>query len=286
MEIIIGKNAGFCYGVKNAVVNTEEQLKENKNIYCLGELVHNRQVVEKLENSGLKIVDKLADSKNKIIIRAHGTEKKTYEDAKKMNIEILDYTCPNVLKIHNIAKEFASKGYYIFLIGEKKHPETIGNISFCGENSFLIENENEIKEAINNFENSKLNKLLIITQTTFSLEKFNLYVDIIKNNLNENVELVVKNTICNATKIRQEETEQISKKVDFMIIVGGKNSSNTKKLFQIAKTNCKNSIIIETKEELNLEDIKNYKTIGIMAGASTPDYIIEDIYNTISNYIN
>ena len=282
MEIIIGKNAGFCYGVKNAVVNTEEQLKENKNIYCLGELVHNKQVVEKLENSGLKIVDKLEDAKNKIIIRAHGTTKETYEEAKKMNIEVFDYTCPNVIKIHNIANDFANKGYYIFLIGEKKHPETIGNISFCGSNSFLIESENEIKDAINSFENSKLKKLLIITQTTFSLEKFNLYTSIIKNYLNEDIELVIKNTICNATKIRQEETDEISRKVDFMIIVGGKNSSNTKKLFQIAKNNCENSIIIETKDEINIEDIKKYNTIGIMAGASTPDYIIDEIYNVLN----
>lgn len=282
MEIIIGKNAGFCYGVKNAVINTEERLKENKNIYCLGELVHNKQVVEKLENSGLKIVDKLEDAKNKIIIRAHGTTKETYEEAKKMNIEVFDYTCPNVIKIHNIANDFANKGYYIFLIGEKKHPETIGNISFCGSNSFLIESENEIKDAINSFENSKLKKLLIITQTTFSLEKFNLYTSIIKNYLNEDIELVIKNTICNATKIRQEETDEISRKVDFMIIVGGKNSSNTKKLFQIAKNNCENSIIIETKDEINIEDIKKYNTIGIMAGASTPDYIIDEIYNVLN----
>lgn len=281
MEIVLGKTAGFCYGVRNAVQNAEEKLKKHKNVSCLGELVHNGQVIKKLEKLGLKIVERVEDSNNKVIIRAHGIAKEIYHKAKKLDIEIFDFTCPNVLKIHKIADEYASKGYYIFLIGGKNHPESLGTISFCGKNSYLIEKKEEIDEAIKSFKDSNIKKLLIIVQTTFSLEKFNSYVMQIKQKIDEDVELQVKNTICNATKIRQEETCEISKKVQCMIIIGGKNSSNTKKLYDIAKENCENTMIVETKDELDAEAIKQFEKIGIMAGASTPDDSIEGVIKVI-----
>ena len=134
---------------------------------------------------------------------------------------------------------------------------------------------------MNNFNKSQINKILIIAQTTFSLENFEIIVEAIKKEINSNVELEIKNTICNATKIRQEETNQISKKVQCMIIIGGKNSSNTKKLYDIAKINCKNAFIVEKKEELPIDRIKNFKKIGIMAGASTPNESITDIIKLI-----
>lgn len=281
MEIVLGKTAGFCYGVRNAVQKAEEKLKKHKNVSCLGELVHNGQVIRKLEKLGLKMIERVEDSNNKVIIRAHGIAKEIYHKAKKLNIEIFDFTCPNVLKIHKIADEHASKGYYIFLIGGKNHPESLGTISFCGKDSYLIETKEEIDEAIKSFKDSNIKKLLIIVQTTFSLEKFNSYVRQIKQKIDEDVELQVKNTICNATKIRQEETCEISKKVQCMIIIGGKNSSNTKKLYDIAKENCENTIIVETKDELDAKAIKQFEKIGIMAGASTPDDSIEDIIKVI-----
>ena len=282
MEIILGKTAGFCYGVKNAVTNTENILKEQKETYCLGELVHNGQVIKKLENMGLKIVDNIEESSDRIIIRAHGIPKDVYQKAKKMNINVLDYTCPKVLKIHEIAEEYANKGYYIFLFGGKKHPESIGTISFCGQNSYLIETKDEIDNAMQSFINSKIKKLLIIVQTTFSMEKFVEYANIVKENVEKDIDIEIKNTICNATKIRQEETEKISKAVDCMIIIGGRNSSNTKKLYDIAKENCINSFIIETKDELNINQIETFEKIGVMAGASTPKESIDDVINKIS----
>ncbi len=283
MEIVLGKTAGFCYGVRNAVQKAEEKLKKHKKVSCLGELVHNGQVIRKLEKLGLKIVEKVEDSNNKIIIRAHGIAKEIYHKAKKLNIEIFDFTCPNVLKIHNIADEYASKGYFVFLIGGKNHPESLGTISFCGEDSYLIEKEEEIDEAIKILKKSNIKKLLIIVQTTFSLEKFNRYVEKIKKKIGEDIVLQVKNTICNATKIRQEETCEISKKVQCMIIIGGKNSSNTKKLYDIAKENCKNTIIVETEDELDAKSIKQFEKIGIMAGASTPDDSIQGVIKVIEN---
>ena len=130
MEIMLGKTAGFCYGVKNAVQKTEEKLEEYNELFCLGELVHNRQVINKLEMSGLKLVEKIDEAKDKIIIRAHGIPKEIYHEAKRLGIDIFDFTCPNVLKIHKIADEYSSKGFYIFLLGGKNHPESLGTISF------------------------------------------------------------------------------------------------------------------------------------------------------------
>lgn len=283
MEIILGKTAGFCYGVKNAVLNTEEKLKEHKNLYCLGELVHNGQVIKKLENLGLKIIEELDNSDNKVIIRTHGISKEVYNKAKQMNIELLDFTCPKVSKIHDIAQEYSDNGYYIFLIGGRKHPETLGTISFCGENSYIIEEEKQIMEGINLLEKSNIKNLLIIVQTTFSIEKFNIFIEIIKENVGEDIKIDIKNTICSATKIRQEETEKISKDVDCMIIIGGKNSSNTKKLYDIAKRNCINTFIIETKNEIKKKQIENFDKIGIMAGASTPMESINEVIEKITN---
>lgn len=283
MDIVLGKTAGFCYGVRNAVLKAEEKLKMHKKVCCLGELVHNGQVIRKLEKMGLRIVERVEDSNNKIIIRAHGIAKEIYHKAQKLNIEVFDFTCPNVLKIHKIADEYSKKGYYIFLIGGKNHPESIGTISFCGNNSYLIETEEEVDEAVKTLEKSNIKKLLIIVQTTFSLEIFNFYVEKIKEKIEGNIELQVKNTICNATKIRQEETCEISKKVQCMIIIGGKNSSNTKKLYDIARENCKNTMIVETKDELDTNIVKKFEKVGIMAGASTPDESIEEVIKAIEN---
>lgn len=281
MEIIVGKTAGFCYGVQNAVTKTEELLKDNKNICCLGELVHNGEVIKKLEKMGLNVVENIENANDKVIIRAHGIPKEIYNKAQKLNIEIFDYTCPNVLKIHKIAEEYVKNGYFIFLIGKKEHPEIIGTISFCGNNSYVLEKADDIPEAIEKFNESHINRLLIIAQTTYSLENFKLIAENIKKEITSNVELVIKNTICNATKIRQEETNKISKEVECMIIVGGKNSSNTKKLYDIAKINCPNAFIVENREELPIDKIKSFEKIGIMAGASTPGESIKDIIEMI-----
>lgn len=278
MEIIIGKTAGFCYGVKRAVEGAREEIKEEKKeVYCLGEIVHNKQVVKELEKEGIKFIENIEEAKGKTIIRAHGVPKEEYDRAEKLNIKLIDYTCPNVLKIHEIANRYSEKDYYIFLCGNKKHPENIGTISYCGKAFSIIENENDVHQAIEDFKKSKLQRLLLISQTTYSLEKFYIIEKILNDELEKNIELVIKNTICKATELRQKETEEISKKVEYMIIIGGENSSNTKKLYEIAKNNCKNCICIETAKDLNLEEIKKYNIIGIMAGASTPQNSIKDV---------
>lgn len=278
MEIIVGKTAGFCFGVNNAVTKTQEILKQKDNVYCLGEIVHNKQVTEELETEGLNIIDEIKKAKNNVIIRAHGEPQETYTLAEKLGIEILDLTCPKVLRIHKIAKEYSNKGYYILLIGHKEHPETIGTISYCGKNSEIIENEEDIEKKLNSFYKTNIKKILILVQTTYSLEKFNRIIEKIKKELkNKEIEIKIENTICDATKIRQDETNKLSKEVDAMIIIGGKHSSNTNKLYEIAKAYCKNSFLIETKNEIDIKIIKKFKKIGIMAGASTPKKSIDSV---------
>ena len=285
MEVIVGKTAGFCYGVKRAINGAMEQV-ENNNLFCLGEIVHNKQVIEQLEKRGIKFIDDINQIKTKntkVIIRAHGIQKEIYEKAKKKDIEVLDYTCPNVLKIHEIAKEYEQKGFYIILCGKREHPENIGTISYCGKNYSIVQDEKEVKEALEKFEKTSIIKLLVISQTTYSIEKFNQIVEMIKSEVKDEKELVIKNTICRATELRQKETQELSKEVDFMIIIGGKNSSNTMKLYEIAKSSCKNSVCIETVEELNIDNLKQYEKIGIMAGASTPKESIDDVLSKLND---
>ena len=172
MEIVVGKTAGFCFGVKRAVDGAKEQINKNKKIFCLGEIVHNKQVVDELESEGIIFINNIEEANGKTIIRAHGVEKNIYEKANELNIELVDYTCPNVLKIHKIADEYSKNGYYIFLCGSKKHPENIGTISHCGNNYSVIEKEDDVFKALDRFKKSKFKKLLLISQTTYSLEKF------------------------------------------------------------------------------------------------------------------
>lgn len=282
MEIILGKKSGFCYGVQNAVEKAETEVANSKEtIYCLGELVHNKTVTSNLENKGLVFIENLEQTKGKTIIRAHGIEKEVYEDAKKRNIELIDLTCPNVLKIHDLANEYSKKGYYIILIGKKGHPETIGTISFCGENSKIIYDLDEVEQVIIDIKKANFKKVLVISQTTYSLKKFDDIVNEISNNISKDIKLEVKNTICLATELRQKETDEISKQADIMIVVGGKNSSNTTKLYEICISNCKKVIHIEDEKELKLDEISKYNKVGIVAGASTPKVTIDNVVNLL-----
>ena len=285
MDIIVGKTAGFCFGVKRAVEGSlKEASKNSEKVYCLGELVHNKEVINKLENSGIVVItniEEIKEEKAKLIIRAHGIDKRIYDKANQKKINIIDFTCPLVSKIHNIAEEYKGKGYYIFLVGSKTHPEIIGTASHCGDNYSIIETADEIENEINKLLNTKFNNLLVIVQTTFSTEKFEMIEKIIKEKIDSKVNTVIKNTICNATEQRQIETGEISKQVELMIIIGGKNSSNTRKLYEIAQKHT-NSLLLETAEEINLKELKNYNKVGIMAGTSTPIEIINDIINKLN----
>lgn len=283
MEVIIGKTSGFCYGVKNAVDKANEELdNSSENIYCIGELVHNKQVTNKLQEKGLIFIENIDEANGKTIIRAHGIKKEIYQKAKELNIELKDLTCPKVLKIHETVEEYSKNGYYIFLVGIANHPETIGTYSFCGENSSIIENINDLDEVVAKFQKTNLNKALLITQTTYNLKELEEIGQKLKEMLKQ-IELKIINSICLSTESRQKEAYLLSKQVQLMIIVGGRNSSNTRKLYDISIKNCENVIFAETKEDLDMNFIKQFEKIGVMAGASTPYESIDNIVESIKN---
>lgn len=277
MEIKVGKLAGFCGGVINSVTKTDQILNDGVKTYCLGELVHNKQVVDKLEAKGLVLIDSLEEVEegSRVIIRAHGVPNSVYELAKEKKIELFDLTCPNVLRIHEKAIKLVEEDYYIVLIAQKDHPEAIGTISFCGRDSLILEDVDGISFAIEEIKKSNKKKVAVISQTTYSMIKFEKIVEELSKELN-NYELKIDNTICSATELRQKETSKLAEEVDAMIIIGGKNSSNTKKLYDLVSTKCMNTFIIETVKDLDV-DFTKFGTVGIMAGASTPKESIEEV---------
>lgn len=275
MDLIIGKNSGFCFGVKRAVDGIENDCKKYGKIKCLGEIVHNETVVESLEGKGVTFIDSINEVNNNDIlaIRAHGVPKDIYDIARYKNLKIRDYTCPKVAKIHEQIKEAQESGYDIILIGKKSHPEVIGSKSYA-EKVYLIEDIEEI-EAL-----PELGKVFSIVQTTFSMKKYKEIKEKLKLKYN-NIKFV--DSICLSTKSRQEECADIAKKVQFMIIIGGKNSSNTKKLYEVACLNCENCIIIQDEYDKKIEECKKYGIIGIMSGASTPINTIQKVADRICN---
>ena len=281
MEIIVGKYAGFCSGVANTVSKAEEEVKKGK-IYCLGELVHNGQVINSLEKKGMITVDNIEDVPNnsRIIFRAHGEPKTTYTRAEEKGLEVVDLTCGKVKSIHNKVQKYSDKAF-IIIIGKKKHPEVIGTKGFAGENSFVVENEDDILDAYMEYEKTNLGLVYIVAQTTFSSKIFDVLAEEIKKNFCE-ADCVIDKTICMATEQRQGETKELAKIVDKMIIIGGKNSSNTKELAKLAEEKCKNVYLIETVDELTNAKFSKEDKVGIMAGASTPQKSIEEV----SNFLN
>ena len=273
--IEVGKTAGFCGGVSLCIKRLNEEVNANDVVYCLGEVVHNKDVVSDFEEKGVIFVDSLDDIPDGSIVafRAHGVVKSIYEDAEKRGMRIVDLTCPKVFNIRNIVKPYLDDAY-IILIAQKTHPEALSTISFCGDNSCIVEDISDLDlSKMNNF-----SRVVVIAQTTFNEKKFLEYCDIIKNKFNG--EVIVNNTICNATHIRQEETRDMAKNKDTMIIIGGKNSSNTRKLYDISSEFCSNTLICENISDLDVSKV--FGNIGIMAGASTPKNVIDEVFKAVN----
>ena len=271
----VGKTAGFCGGVSLCIKRLNEEIDINDVVYCLGEVVHNKDVVSDFEEKGVIFVDCLDDIPDGSIVafRAHGVVKSIYEDAEKRGMRIVDLTCPKVFNIRNIVKPYLDDAYVI-LIAQKTHPEALSTISFCGDNSCIVEDISDLDlSKMNNF-----SRVVVIAQTTFNEKKFLEYCDIIKNKFNG--EVIVNNTICNATHIRQEETKDMAKNKDTMIIIGGKNSSNTRKLYDISSEFCTNTLICENIFDLDVSKV--FGNIGIMAGASTPKNVIDEVFKAVN----
>lgn len=277
MEIIVGKNAGFCYGVERAVTEAKKEISQHENTYCLGEIVHNQNVVDELKNLGIKFIDSIEEARGKTIIRAHGVSKEVYKKAQEGNITLKDLTCPSVLKIHKIVQDYSQRGFFIVLTGKQNHPEVIGIQSYCGEKYEIISSKEEIPHLLEKLK--KEENILLISQTTYNSSKFDEVAKLLQKEATQNIE--IKKTICPSTEIRQKETEEMAKSVDAMIIIGGKKSSNTNKLYDISCKFCNNVIFISDNKELDLKSIEGIQKIGIMAGASTPKMEIDKVKEKI-----
>lgn len=277
MEVILAKTAGFCFGVKLAVDCVYDKSKNDK-IYTYGPIIHNKNVVKDLEKQGVEIIEDLEkDINGKVIIRSHGVPPKVYELLNEKNLDYIDCTCPFVKKIHRIVDENYKNGKNIIIIGNKNHPEIIGINGFCN-NTALIANS---IEEFNNLCIDKNKDYILVSQTTYDITTFQKLVENIKES---NIQIF--NTICNATNDRQKEALELSKQVDYMIVLGDTNSSNTQKLYEICKKNCKNTYLCETIEDLQLNISEKNVKIGITAGASTPSAIIKEALNRMSEIEN
>lgn len=269
MEIIIAENAGFCFGVKRAIKLAEKTLNSVEKAYSHGELIHNPQVVKKFSDKGLKTISEFKNQQSgTVVLRSHGTHPSIKKEIELSGHKYVDCTCPVLLSMYRRIEKKIKDGYEIIIIGNNEHPEIKAMIGYCGEKYCVI---NSVEEA-NLIKNKK--NLYIISQTTNLVEKFSKISDIIYSN-NDNV--IIENTICDATTDRQVSCEQLSKKVDCMIVIGGYNSSNTNKLYEIAKDFCNVVYRIETLSDLPLSEVVKYKKIGLTAGASTPDWLIEEV---------
>lgn len=286
MEVYIGKTAGFCSGVKNAINKAEEITSKKTGIYCLGEIVHNKQVIKSLEANGMITINNIEEVPNgeTVIFRAHGEAKKIYEIAKEKKLEIIDTTCGKVKAIH-IKVEREKENAFIIIVGKKQHPETIGIKGFSGENSFIIEDEDDILDAYIEYEKTNLGKVFVIAQTTFSSQLFDKIVEQIETNFIE-ADVVVDKTICDTTEIRQAETKKMAKEFYYMFIIGGKNSANTIELVKIAQAYCENVYSIETVEDIKHLKFDANKNAGIIAGASTPQESILGVKEYLEGVTN
>ena len=279
MKVIKAKTAGFCFGVKRAVDTVYEQVDACSSlIYTYGPIIHNEEVVRDMESKGVVVLRSEEEldalEKGTVIIRSHGVGKWIYDKLEARNIRIVDATCPFVKKIHNIVRKASAEGAHIVIIGNPDHPEVQGIRGWAGEKVTVVQD----KESAEGVDFGKKEKICVVSQTTFNYNKFKDLVEIIKK---KSYDSSVLNTICNATKERQTEAESIAESVDAMIVIGDKHSSNTQKLFEICRKACNNTYYIQTLGDLDLNQLGSVETVGITAGASTPNNIIEEVQNNV-----
>lgn len=278
-QIKLAKTAGFCFGVKRAVNTVYEQLDNGKlPIYTYGPIIHNEEVVKDLEARGVVVLDNEEDIKRiggdgTIIIRSHGVAKGIYDIIEKQNLKLIDATCPFVKKIHNIVYEKSLEGYNIIIVGNDNHPEVEGIKGWCQGLVTVINSEEEAEK----YQIEKGKKACIVSQTTYNYKKFHKLVEIIKKKV---YNVIIVNTICNATNERQVEAKQIATEAQSMLVIGGKTSSNTQKLYEICKEECGNTYYIQTAEDLKDVTLAD-GVVGITAGASTPKNIIEEVQASV-----
>ena len=281
MNVELAKTAGFCFGVKRAVDTVYKQIEKHQSekIFTYGPIIHNEEVIKDLRSHGVEVLNDEEELKtvdaDVVVIRSHGVAKYIYDILEERGITCVDATCPFVKKIHKIVAEKSAEGSYIVIVGNGEHPEVQGIRGWAGEQVTVV----QTPEDAERFElPDKDQKVCIVAQTTFNYNKFKELVEIISK---KRYDIVVLNTICNATKERQTEARQIAARVDAMVVIGDKRSSNTQKLFEICKEECLNTYYIQTLDDLDINQLRSVESVGITAGASTPNKIIEEVQNNV-----
>ena len=278
MKVILAKSAGFCFGVKRAVETVYEQTGTENRIYTYGPIIHNEEVVKDLESKGVTVLEGEEDlrklDKGTVVIRSHGVPREICEMIEKKGLTCVDATCPFVKRIHRIVEKESGEGRRIIIIGNPGHPEVEGIMGWSHTPAAVIESAEEAEK----FTCLPGEKLCLVSQTTFNYNKFKELVEIFQK---KGYNITIVNTICNATEERQTEAREIADKVDAMIVIGGKHSSNTRKLYEICRERCKSTYLIQTLDDLHLELPETAALVGITAGASTPNNIIEEVQNYV-----
>jgi (E)-4-hydroxy-3-methyl-but-2-enyl pyrophosphate reductase len=276
MEIIIADKAGFCFGVKRAIKTAYDTANETEGkVATIGPLIHNPQVVARLEEMNVHPVERFEDFHGEtLVIRSHGVPPSVLEEARRKGVRLVDATCPFVKNAQDYASLLREEGYQVVIVGDKDHPEVQGIMAYAGDSSRVVSDESDLADL------EKVRKIGIIAQTTTTLEKFKMVVG---RCLEIAGELKVFNTICDATLIRQKEAQTIAREVDLMLVVGGKNSGNTTRLAELCQETGTPTFHIETSQELVAEWFKGVGKVGITAGASTPEWIIREIVNVLQH---
>lgn len=280
MKVIRAKSAGFCFGVKRAVDTVYEEVKKQRGIpiYTYGPIIHNDEVVKDLAAKGVRVIKDEAEletiREGVVVIRSHGVSKRISDKIEAQGLVRVDATCPFVKKIHNIVEKESKAGKHIVIIGNDAHPEVEGIKGWSESEVTVIQS---VKDA-QNFSLEKEKEICIVSQTTFNYNKFKDLVEIIKK---KRYYISVLNTICSATKERQTEAKAIAQAAEAMIVIGDKQSSNTQKLFEICQSACDNTYYIQTLDDLDMNQLRSVETVGITAGASTPNNIIEEVQNNV-----
>lgn len=283
MEIMLAKSAGFCFGVRRAVDEVYARVEEQNErpIYTFGPIIHNEEVVEDLRKKGVGIIQSEEEleqiSGGTVIIRSHGVGRAVEEKIRSGGFCVVDMTCPFVKKIHRIVEEQSRMGRTIVIAGNPDHPEVKGIIGWCCGPVYTAANEKEIEKL----EEKQLKSVCMVAQTTFHANKFENMVDLMTK---KGYDIYVVNTICNATRVRQEEAAQIASEVDGMLVIGSRNSSNTRKLYEICKKECNSTHYIQTAEDLNQQWFLAAEKVGVTAGASTPNNIIEEVLHDVRRF--
>ncbi len=278
MEILLAKSAGFCFGVKRAVEKVYEQIASGKKIYTYGPIIHNEFVVADLESKGVSVIHSVEElsglSEGTVVIRSHGVPKAVCDRIREQGLECVDATCPFVKRIHRTVEKESGEGKQIVIIGNAGHPEVEGIRGWAHTPAWVVESKEEAHRLPLKLDK----KLCIVSQTTFNYNKFKELVEIFEK---RGYDISVANTICNATEERQTEAKDIAAKVDAMIVIGGKHSSNTHKLYEICRGECVDTCLIQTLDDLRLDLPKTVHLVGITAGASTPNKLIEEVQNYV-----